>query len=419
MIRIGLDLLGLIFYKGLMNRVYEAVLEKHLMKYDLMVFISGARQIGKTTIALSFKKDFEDNYLYLNWDNVDDRAKILEGPAKLLSRLQLDILEKKGLLILDEIHKYAEWTTYLKGLYDVYKDRLRIVVTGSARLNIYRRGGDSMMGRYFLYRVHPFSIGELISQKASKDLFHKPRKIAGEKVDQLLRLGGFPAPFLSGDDEFSNQWHGLRHQQLMDQDLRDMSDIHLVAQMEVLVQVLRMQAGQLFNYSNVANHLRVNEKTLRNWMNILDELYYCFRISPWSKNISRSLLKNPKVYLWDWSIIEDEGQRLENFVASHLLKAVNFWTDTGKGSYELYYLRDKSKREVDFLVVENKKPFMLIEVKKSMKEPLSANLRYFADQIHPQYTFQLAYDMPYVDFDIRDLKEPKIVPMVSFLSQLP
>lgn len=402
-----------------MKRIYEAILAQHLEKYDLMAFISGLRQVGKTTLAQSFKY-LTDSYLYISWDNLDSREKILSGPGKLLADLNLNQpLNKKAILVLDEIHKYDEWSTFVKGIYDEYKDKIRIIVTGSARLNVYRRGGDSLMGRYFLYRMHPISVGELVNIEEHKDILSKPKEISRKELDQLLQFGGFPAPFLSNDEEFSKRWHGLRHLQLMTQDLRDMSDIHSMARIEVLVQVLRRQVGQLLNYSTLSNHLRVDDKTVRNWIEVLEGLFYCYKISPWSKNIARSLLKNPKLYLWDWSIVEGEGHRLENFVASHLLKAVQFWTDMGKGDYELYFIRDKDKHEVDFVVVENEEPLMLIEVKKSMKEPLSESLRRFSKEIKPKYTFQLAYDMPYMDFDIRDLKEPMIVPMSSFLSQLP
>ncbi len=402
-----------------MKRIYEEILKKHLKTYDLMVFISGPRQVGKTTLA-QMLVDITDNYLYINWDNVDSREKVLSGPTKLVANLNLDKPhKKKPILVLDEIHKYEQWSTFVKGLYDEYKNKIRIIVTGSARLNIYRRGGDSLMGRYFLYRMHPLTVGELASNEVSKDLFRKPKKISKKKLDQLFTFGGFPAPFLSNDEEFSNRWHDLRHQQVMNQDLHDISNIHSIARIEVLIKILRQQIGQLLNYSTLSNHLRVDDKTLRNWMEILEELFYSFRIQPWSKNIARSLLKNPKLYLWDWSTVEEEGHKLENFVASHLLKAVHFWTDRGKGTYELYFIRDKDKHEVDFLVVENQEPFMLIEVKKSMKEPLSDNLKRFSKQISPKYTFQLAYDMPYIDFDVRNLKEPMIIPMISFLSQLP
>lgn len=165
--------------------------------------------------------------------------------------------------------------------------------------------------------------------------------------------------------------------------------------------------------------MRVQDTTIRRWIKILEKLYYCFKVKPWSKNITRSLLKEPKLYLWDWSKVEDRGAKIENFVAAHLHKAVHYCTDTGIGKYELYFLRDKEKYEVDFMITENGNPWMLIEVKYSSNDSLSKSLYHFSDQIKPRYTFQIAYDMPYTDYDFRELDKPKIIPMITFLSQLP
>lgn len=402
-----------------MKRLYESVILEHLEKYDLMVFICGPRQVGKTTLAQSLV-GAKNEYLYVNWDNLDDRQRILEGPAKLLEGSLLShVSKKKPFLILDEIHKYEEWSSFVKGLYDTYKDELKIIVTGSARLNVYRRGGDSMMGRYFQYRMHPLSVGELLHSKPSKALLRKPKRFSVKKLDELLEFGGFPKPFLSKDKAFAARWQGLRHQQLIDQDLRDLSDVRMTSRIEVLIQLLSSQSGQLFNYSSMAKKIRVSNFTVRHWMDILEELYYCFKIHPWSTNVERSLLKNPKYYLWDWSRIKDMGARIENFVASHLLKAVHYWTDTGQGKYDLYFIRDKDQHEVDFLIVENGDPWMLIEVKSSEGKQLSKNLKRFQEQLNPKYSVQLAYDMPYIDFDVRDIKKAKIMPMSTFLSQLP
>lgn len=400
-----------------MKRLYESVIKKHLEEHELMAFICGPRQVGKTTIAQEVVIPGSPT-LYVNWDNLDDRIKILEGPRSLVEGILLStVSEQCPILILDEIHKYEEWQTFVKGIYDTYKNQIKIIVTGSARLKAYRRGGDSMMGRYFLYRMHPLSIGELAYTERSGTLM-PPKKVPDEQVTQLLDLGGFPRPFISGDPTFARRWRGLRHQQLMTQDLRDISDIKLVSRLEVLARLVAGQTGQLFNYSSMAKKIRVSDQTVRQWMDTLEELYYCFKIHPWSKNIERSLLKTPKYYLWDWSGIEDPGARYENFVASHLLKAVHFWTDSGLGEYELFYIRDKDQKEVDFLIVENSHPWILIETKCSEKKSLSKSLMHFYEQLKPQYCIQLAQNMPYVEFDVRELDRPKIVPMSTFLSQL-
>lgn len=402
-----------------MKRLYEAIVREHLEKYELMVFICGPRQVGKTTLAQSLA-GAKNKCLYVNWDNLDDRQRILEGPSKLLEGDLLSrVSKRKPLLILDEIHKYEEWSSFVKGIYDRYKDELKIIVTGSARLNVYRRGGDSMMGRYFQYRMHPLSVGELLHTQPSKTTLRKPKRLSVQKLNELLEFGGFPKPFLSKDKAFASRWQSLRHQQLINQDLRDISDVRMTSRIEVLTQLLSSQSGQLFNYSNTATKIRVSNFTVRHWMDILEELYYCFKIHPWSTNVERSLLKNPKYYLWDWSRIKDMGARVENFVASHLLKAVHYWNDTGQGEYGLYFIRDKDQNEVDFLVVENGEPWMLIEVKSSEDRPLSKSLKKFQEQLKPKYSVQLAYDMSYVDFDVRDIKKAKIMPMSTFLSQLP
>lgn len=402
-----------------MKRLYEAIIHEHLEKYDLMVFLCGPRQVGKTTLAQSLA-GAKNGYLYVNWDNLDDRQRILEGPSKLLQEALLSHSSKRKLfLILDEIHKYPEWSSFVKGIYDTYKDELKIIVTGSARLNVYRRGGDSMMGRYFQYRMHPLSVGELLHSQPSKKVLREPKKLSATKLNELMEFGGFPKPFLSKDKKFVSRWQDLRHQQLINQDLRDISDVKMTSKIEVLIQLISSQSGQLFNYSNTATKIRVSNFTVRHWMDILEELYYCFKIHPWSTNVERSLLKNPKYYLWDWSRIKDKGARVENFVASHLLKAVHYWNDTGQGQYDLHFIRDKEQHEVDFLVVENGNPWMLIEVKSGEDKQLSKSLKKFQEQLKPKYTVQLAYDMPYSDFDVRDIKKAKIMPMITFLSQLP
>lgn len=405
--------------KSEMQRVYHAVIQEHLDKYDQMIFLSGPRQVGKTTIAQSLSTA-TDNFRYFNWDDSDDRQQILQGPNAILSNLDFQkISAKKPIIVFDEIHKYSKWKNFVKGIYDRHKNQLQIVVTGSSRLNAYRRGGDSLMGRYFLYRIHPLSIGELLSKNLRLTPLISPNPIDQTQFNCLFQFGGFPEPFLKNEDRFYNRWQDLRHQQLLKDDLREISQVQELAQLEILSILIAEQAGQLCNFSQFSKKVRVQDTTIRRWIKILEELYFCFRIKPWTKNVTRSLLKEPKLYLCDWSKVKDLGQRVENFVASHLHKAVNYWTDTGIGKFELFYLRDKEKNEVDFLITQNDTPWMLIEVKSSSNEPLSKSLFHFSKQLNPQFTFQLAYDMPYIDFDIQNLKKPMIVPMSTFLSQLP
>lgn len=274
------------------------------------------------------------------------------------------------------------------------------------------------MGRYFLYRVHPFSIGEILSPVVGKSEIKNPKKLDQDTINALLEFGGFPETFIKQDKQFFNKWQNLRHQQFFMENIKDLSNVHEIGLMEVLASLLKQQSGQLLNYSNLSKKVRVSDVTIRKWISVLEELHYCFKIKPWHKNITRSLIKDPKLYLWDWSKIDDRGSKIENFVASHLLKAVHFWTDTGLGHYDLFYVRDIDKREVDFLVTKENEPWLLIEAKTGNTRSLNPNLKYFQEQIKAPFAFQIAFDLDYVDFDFRELKTPKIVPMSTFLSQL-
>lgn len=401
-----------------MKRLYESVILEHYSKYDQMAFLSGPRQIGKTTVAQTSLRARKYSK-YLNWDIVQDRSSILAGYGSMLEGIPLGLIStNKPLIVLDEIHKYKQWKNWLKGFSDSYKGKLDVLVTGSSKLNIFRRGGDSLMGRYFLYRVHPLSVAELLRVDISSDLLSVPRKIKNAHWDALYRFGGYPEPFLKQEQRFYHRWQNLRLEQLFKEDIRNLTQVQDLAQMELLAYQLRSQAGRLLNYTGLANKVRVSDQTVRRWIHVMESFYYCFTLPPFSGNVARSLLKEPKVYLWDWSLVDDPGARVENFVASHLFKAVHFWNDIGFGSFALHFLRDKEKREVDFLITKNRIPWVLIEVKTSEKEPLSEHLLYFQRQLKPELVLQLAFHADYVDFDCSTLKEPAIVPMKTFLAQL-
>lgn len=401
-----------------MKRLYYSVIADHFVQNEQMLFLSGPRQVGKTTIAKNCC-DLTDYFKYLNWDKALDREQILAGENAVLTSLPIDaLLQKKPIIVFDEIHKYKNWRTFLKGLIDEYKGKIDIVVTGSAKLNIFRRGSESLMGRYFHYRVHPFSIAELNSTTIPKEVVSLPKKIPEDQFQALFEFGGFPEPFIKQDKKFYTQWQNLRQEQMIREDIRDLAHIQELAQLEMLAIMLQQQSGQLVEYSNLAKRIQVSDQTIRRWINVLESFFYCFTVKPWSTNISRSLIKQPKIYLWDWSQLQDQGAKVENFVASHLLKAIHFWTDSGFGKYELYFLRDKEKHEVDFLITQNSKPWILLEVKNSGKEPLNPNLYRFQTQINAPHVFQLAFDMPFIEKDCFSKKGPIIVPLKTFLSQL-
>lgn len=402
-----------------MKRVYDSIIQNHFSHYRQMVFLSGPRQVGKTTIAESV--EIQPNLrTYLNWDNSDQRGLIEAGPARIMETISsLNTLTgKKPLLIFDEIHKFYDWKNFLKGFYDTYGKDLDIIVTGSSRLDIYKRGGDSMMGRYFLYHVDPLSIGELLRTTFPTKPIQAPQKINPQQFKQLLQFGGFPEPFIQARPAFSTRWQRMRLQQLFREDLRDLTSVRSLSQMETFSRILAENVACIVNYSQLAKLIRINDETVRAWIEILNSFYFCFTIKPWSKNITRSIIKQPKVFLWDWSNITDIGKRHENFIAVHLKKSVQLWTDLGFGEFDLHYLRDKEQREVDFLISRDGLPWFMVEVKTSEKPHLSPSLLHFKKQLDIEHCFQVAIDMPFIEKDCFKVKKPVIVPASTLLSQL-
>lgn len=401
-----------------MERIYDKVIQEQLNQYKQMVFLAGPRQVGKTTISQALANS-RTRFIYLNWDDSIDRNLILEGQQAVAQKYQIEeISQQRILIVFDEIHKYSHWKNFIKGFFDKYHALVKIIVTGSAKLNIYKRGGDSMMGRYFLYQIHPLSVAEIVRPKFDEKIIHPPHAISVEKFNQLFKYGGFPEPFINSNVRFSNRWQQRWQQQLFREDLRELSQVHEVVLLEKLAKLLQEQVGQLTTYSTLARKLQVSEHTIKNWLNILAATYYCFSIQPWTTNINRSLLKQPKYYLWDWSTITDDGPRAENFVAMHLLKAVHFWTECGFGQYDLFYIRDKEKREVDFVVTRENKPWFLVEVKYSANHSISPALYHFQQQCQAEHAFQVVFNREFVKQDCFQYHQPIIVPAQTFLSQL-
>ncbi len=397
------------------SRIYDALLAEHLTEHRQMAFVSGPRQVGKTTTCRNQANG------YLNWDNLDDRELILAGPARLTGELGLDRLSKtKPVILFDELHKYPRWKQLLKGFFDTYSDQVRIVVTGSSRMDTYRRGGDSLMGRYFLYRMHPFSVAETMYQDLPdpKRILRIPRKIKKSDYDALWNYGGYPEPFLKRDKRFSRRWQSLRTQQLLREDVRDLTQIQQIAQLETLVRILSARSAHQLIYSNLANDVRVSVDTLRRWVDTLSGLHLGFLIRPWFKNVSRSLRKEPKWLLRDWASVDDIGDKAETFVGCHLLKAVEGWNDLGLGKFQLAYLRYKGQREVDFVVIRDGKPWFLAEV-KHRDEAIGGALGHFQKQLKAPFAFQVVVEAQYVDADcFAKPRGPMVVPAKTLLSQL-
>jgi predicted AAA+ superfamily ATPase len=383
-----------------------------------MLFLSGPRQVGKTTAAKGLAEQFVNSHYY-NWDNQSHREVIINGPAAIAGEVGLDRLQADlPFCAFDELHKYQHWRDFLKGFFDEYEDRVRVLVTGSASLATFRRGGDSLMGRYFPYTLHPVSVAECTDTGTDQLITAEPKPIDKDQWRALWRFGGFPEPFLKSNQRFYNRWRTLRTEQLLKEDLRDLTRIQELGQVEMLAELLRTQVGQLTSYSYLAKSVRVSVDTVRRWIATLESLFYCFTVKPWHRNVARALRKEPKYYLWDWSQVDDQGARAENLVASALLKAVHWWTETGQGNFGLHFIRDKQKREVDFLLTRDQQPWILLEVKSSEKAELSASLNYFQQQTRAEHAFQLAMDAGFVERNCFEHHAPIIVPARTLLAQL-
>lgn len=398
-----------------LKRLYDTILAEHLAMHRQMAFVVGPRQVGKTTTC----RRTADHYC--NWDNADDRDLILSGPTKLVEHFGLSkLVAVPPTLLFDELHKFHSWKKFLKGFFDSYADPTRIIVTGSSRMDAYRRGGDSLMGRYFPYRMHPLSVAELLAQDLpnAKRLVRAPKRLKAAEFDALWTHGGYPEPFIKRDSRFSRRWQSLRFEQLVREDIRDLTRIQQVDQVASLVRILANRSAHQLIFGNLAGEVRTSIDTITRWIEVLQSLHLGFLVRPWFKNVSRSLRKEPKWFLRDWSSIDDVGARAETFVACHLLKAVEAWTDLGFGKFELGYLRDKEKHEVDFVVTRDGKPWFLAEVKLS-EGPINPALAYYQSQLNAPFAFQVIVDADYVAADcFAKPRGPMVVPAKTLLSQL-
>lgn len=394
------------------KRIYEAVLEEHLRDNRQMAFLSGPRQCGKTTLAKSLAD------CYFTWDDLATRRLVAGDAAGLADAVGLGIAtEKKPIITLEEIHKFVRWKSFLKGFFDLYEDRMRLIVTGSARLDIYKRGSDSLMGRYFLYHMHPLGVAELVRPELEATEIHAPRPILSDDWDALWTHGGFPEPFVRRDVRFTHRWRKLRREQLFREDLRDLTKIADIAGFRILSELLLARAGNQIVAASLSREIGIAEKTIKAWIATLEYFHEGFTVRPWFKNIENSIRKTPKWYQRDWCEVADEGARFENLVACHLLKAVDMWNDLGLGDYALYYVRNKAKAEVDFLVTKNGTPWFLVEAKTS-DTVISHALTAMQKATGAAHAFQVVRDLPYSGADAFSYREPIAVSAQSFLSQL-
>ncbi len=335
-----------------------------------MVFLSGPRQVGKTHLSLALLKRFSKG-VYLNYDNPEDRA-IIEKSAW---------LPDTELLVLDELHKMRQWKNYLKGIFDTKPPHLKILVTGSARLDTFRNSGDSLAGRYFRHRLNPLSVAEIPDADEAT-------------IDALMGRGGFPEPYLSETEQDADRWRLQYSDGLIRTDILDFERIHDLRAMELVLELLRHRVGSPVSIAALARDINCAPNTIKKYLEILEALFIIFRVSPFHKNIARSLLKEPKIYFYDTGMVKvNEGCRFENLMAVSLLKHVNAIEDYEGKRATLHYLRTKEKKEVDFALAIDGLPPTIIEAKFTAAQ-VSPPLNYFHQK----------YDLPAIQV-VRHLRQ--------------
>jgi hypothetical protein len=378
------------------DRYLRPAIEEFAFSDHKIALVSGPRQCGKTTLARSMLK--RRGYgAYYNWDQREFRGLWAKSPQQVVA-----LPQKPGvpLVVLDEIHKARLWKRNLKGIYDTVTRPTDFFVTGSARLAVYRRGSDSLLGRYRSFRLHPFSLAELRGGHAASpdetlEALLQARsglsRSLRETFDALLRLGPFPEPFLSANERKARLWRRERVDAVIRQDLRDLSRIVELDRVQMLAALLPERVGSLLSVQALRQDLEVSHDTARRWLVALGELYYCYEIKPYSRRVRRSLRKEGKLYLWDWSEVNDPALRFENLVAAHLLKACHYWTDTGYGTFDLCFVRNRDGREIDFLIVRDGTPWLPIEVKLRDRTPSPA-FRTFLSTLRCNVALQIVND---------------------------
>ena len=368
---------------------FTHLITEHIAK-DLktkIVMIGGPRQVGKTTLAREFITSADQ---YFSWDDLQHRSTLKSHQIN--SRLKT--------VVLDEIHKYARWRTLLKGLYDTTSGNLKILVTGSARLDHFRKSGDSLFDRYFYFRLHPLTFSEV------------EHELGPNCLQKLEEFGGFPEPLKKMDRTFLRRWQRERRNRVVNQDLNDLALVKDISLLELLADMLPSRVGSPLSIKSLQEDLEVSPNTVSSWIQLLEQVYFCYRIVPFGPPKVRAVKKANKLYLWDWSEVEDVGARRENMVASHLLKFCHWKEDVEGFKMELRYLRDVDGREVDFVVLQNKHPLFAVEV-KSGERSISPAIRYFQQRTKIPKFYQVHFgSAAYTDGTI------EVIPFQNFCREV-
>ena len=350
-----------------------------------MVFLSGPRQVGKTTLSKFIARSYPNKY-YFNWDIISNKKLLVKDPAFFQHINRVD--STKPIVILDEIHKYRQWKNYLKGIYDEFKNEYVFLISGSGRLDTYQKGGDSLAGRYFKLRLFPFTIAELSRENRDfGDFINNPLKNfninktqSTKKVwNTLFNMGGFPEPFTKGTKAFLTRWSLNYYHQIVREDIRDVSDIRRINSVDLLFSLLPSKVGSPLSINNLAQDIQAAFDSIKSWLALFESFYLIFRLSPWTRKVSRAISKEKKLYLFNYTEIQDKGSMFENMVALELFRAINNWNDYGLGRFTLHFIRNKEKEEVDFLIADKNNPVLLVEAKFSDEAVSKSLLRFQND----------------------------------------
>lgn len=353
-------------------------MERYLNQYiseDLtkkIVLLTGPRQVGKTTLSKTLRTKVD----YLNYDNPEHR----------LAMLNRSWDRAKELIIFDELHKLKNWKSWLKGVHDTEERPPALLVTGSAKLDTYRKVGDSLAGRFFQFRLHPLDLKEIRTHLGDEN--------TETALDKILDLGGFPEPYLTGTRRFYNRWKKTHTDIILKQDLVDLERIQDITTIETLIELLRSRVGSPISYSSLAQDLQVSDKTIKRWLIVLENMYIIFRVTPYHKNIARAILKAPKFYFYDTAQVQgDNGAKLENLAACALQKEIHFQSDCLGETFNLYFLKTKEGREVDFFITREATPHSMIEVKWADDSP-SRNFPIFTGYFPQAKKIQIVKELP-------------------------
>lgn len=381
-----------------------------------MVLLSGPRQCGKTTLATDLLAKWPSS-AYYSWD--------VDAHRRILRTSELDASAR--LWVFDELHKFRHWRNWLKGQYDLHHSRHAFLVTGSARLDIYSRGGDSMQGRYFMHRLHPITLCELSGRACAQDLDDVLRRVDGledahrrEGLTSLMMLGGFPEPLFSGTERHARKWRLSYGNTLVREDIRTLENLRELDKLELLYERLPAIVGSVLSINALREDLEVAFETVRNWLTIFDYTYAAFRVPPFGPPRLKAVKKEQKLYLWDWARVEGEAARFENLVALHLLRFVHWAADVQGEKLELRYFRNVVGHEVDFVLLREGKPWLAVEAKIS-EQGLDPGLKYLLERVKFPHAFQIHLN------GARDLElppfpggcRPRLMSAARFLAALP